>query len=210
MKLAKKDKMRLILGAAQRGPAVFVRQVWLALMDSFVRKRHLVFKLDRDSCEFGLKTGQDAVQVREILSSDAFELEEQAWLKDPEGSHDWGTVGWLEAGWRLWVLEKDDQIQALAWVRDAAHSRDFFVPLSEQEELFWHVYVLPQFRGGNLQGQLWSAIIANRMTHGVEGFFTNCRDYNMPSKLNIQKMGFLPVGYCDESRLTRRRVWRSY
>ncbi|WP_170359768.1 GNAT family N-acetyltransferase [Ruegeria arenilitoris] len=210
MKLVKKGKTQLILGAAQRGPGALARQVWLALMDSFVRKRHLVFRLDAGSREGGPKAGKNAAQVREILSPGDFPQDALALLNDPEAAHDWGAMGWLEAGWRLWVLEKDGHVQALAWVRDAAHSRDFFVPLNEYEELFWHIYVLPQYRGRNLQGQLWKAIVADRMADGVQGFFTNCRDYNVPSKLNIQKVGFVPVGHCDEGRLTRRRVWRSY
>lgn len=210
MKLAKKGKIQLIRGAAQRGPGVLARQTWLALMDSFVRKRHLVFRLDGKGSQCEPQVGLCTEKIREILTLDDLSREDMALLNDPSTAHDWGAVAWLKTGWRLWVLEDEGQIQALAWVRDAAHSGDFFVPIGAQEELFWHVYVLPQHRGKNLQEKLWRAVAAGRVSEGVEGFFTNCRDYNLPSRRNILKMGFVPVGHCDENRLTRRRIWRGY
>jgi GNAT superfamily N-acetyltransferase len=210
MNLAKKGKLQLIRGAARRGPVVLVRQLWLALMDSFVRKRHLVFRLGATSCAAQSQAGQDVQQVREIRSREDLTSDELASLTDPEAAHDWGMLEWLDAGWQLWVLTEEGRIQAVAWVRDAAHSRDFFVPLTDTEELFWHVYVLPRYRGRNLQGRLWDTIVASKISAGIDGFYTNCRDYNLPSRLNILKTGFSPVGHCNEYRLTHHRTWRQY
>lgn len=210
MKLAKKGKIQLIQGAARLGPGMLIKQVWLAFLDSFVRKRHLVFRLDTQNRSMSQPALSGGGRLREVLSADELDQPDLAWLTDPLAAHDWGTVDWLALGWRLWVLEEDDNVQALAWVRDATHSRDFFVPLGEREELFWHVYVLPDYRGRNLQERLWRMIAADRASDGVEGIFTNCRDYNLPSRKNILKMGFSPVGQCDENRIMRRRVWRSY
>ena len=210
MKLAKRGKIQLMLGAARLGPWLLVRQVWLALLDSFVRKRHLVFRLDPSGWIPPQDTNSGQAQLREVLSADDILKGKLAWLNDPVAAHDWGAAGWLQQGWRVWLLEENGQTLALAWVRNAEQSSDFFVPLGETEELFWHVYVLPGYRGRNLQQRVWSAIARHRIADGVTGFFTNCRDYNLPSRANIIKMGFSPIGHCDESRITRRRTWSEY
>ncbi len=210
MKLAKKGKIQLIQGAARLGPLMLIKQTWLAFLDSFVRKRHLVFKLDTRKGFMSQPSLKDGGRLREVLSADELKQPDLSWLTDPQAEHDWGAVDWLISGWRLWLLEEAGEVQALAWVRDATHSRDFFVPLGDKDELFWHVYVLPGYRGHNLQGQLWRMIAADRASDGVDSIFTNCRDYNLPSRRNILKMGFSPVGQCDENRIMRRRVWRSY
>lgn len=210
MKLAKKGKVQLILSAARLGPQALIRQIRLVLMDSLVRKRHLVFRLDAGKYTSRQDTGLEKARLREILSADDILQGELAWLNDPATAHDWGAVAWLKQGWQLWMLEEKGQVLALAWLRNAPQSRDFFVPLDDNEELFWHVYVLPQHRGQNLQERIWAAIAHLRSTAGIAGFFTNCRDYNLPSRANIEKMGFQAVGHCDESRIMRRRVWRGY
>lgn len=208
MQLAKKGKIQLMRGAARRGPRIFVRQAWLALADSFIRKRHLVFRLDVDG--WAREPALGHAQLREVLSASEISQAELDQLNDPSDIHDWGAIEWLELGWRLWLLGENKEILALAWVRDARQSSDFFVPLGDTEELFWHVYVMPRYRGMNLQERIWAAIASRRAADGITGFFTNCRDYNLPSRSNIVRMGFLPVGHCDESRLTRRRTWSEY
>ncbi len=208
--LRSRKKVVLLRGAARLGPNTLIKQAWLALADSFVRKRHLVFRLDASECEWLDEAVVGCAQLREFVSAKDIPPNELAWLNDSEDFHDWGSFRWLEQGWHLWLLQENEQILTLAWTRASRQSRDFFVPMKEKEELFWHVYVLPQYRGRNLQKRIWSAIACRRAAEGVTGFFTNCRDYNLPSRANIEKMGFLCVGHCDESRITRRRSWHAY
>jgi RimJ/RimL family protein N-acetyltransferase len=130
-------------------------------------------------------------------------------LIDPWKHIDWGEESWFHKGWRLWTAEQEGQLVALCWWRSAAQSRDFFCPLSQESEVLWHVTVIPEFQGNGMHIPLWLSLMRERVTDGVADFYTNCRDYNTPSRRNIERMGFSLIGYATDSRWTGRRKWHS-
>lgn len=207
-RLTGSTKMRLVRGAAARGPAAAVRQAGLVLADTVLRKKHLVFRVTAEEIAARPFAPPPGITFAEIPSWDALPAAFRERVEDPAEAIDWGAREWFDRGWRLWVgMDGPDRIAALGWWRSAAQARDFFVPVPEDAELLWHATVLPEYRGRRLQVPLCVCLMQHRARAGIRAFFTNCRDYNTPSRRNIQSMGFRCIGHCRESRLTGRRSW---
>jgi RimJ/RimL family protein N-acetyltransferase len=207
--LGQKKKVQLIQGAAGRGFMPFVRQTLLCAADSSLRKRHLVFRITADNVRNTPFTAPRDVFFREANSWDDLTKSAQSNLEDPGKGIDWGNQNWFDKGWRLWIAEKEDQLVSLGWWRSAQQSQDFFCPLPEDAEVLWHSTVLPEFQGQGLQVSLRLSLMRERVATGVTEFYTNCRDYNTPSRKNIERMGFRLIGYATDSKWTGRRNWHS-
>lgn len=199
------EKLDLVRAAARRSPAVAVRQLSPVLADTFVRQKHLVFHTPAQRLLAGAAPAAGGFGFREMPAAEALATLPQR-LPAPEGrAVDWGRPDWFVRGWRLWVAEQDGQIAALAWWRNAAQARDYLPALRADEELLWHCTVLPAFRGRNLQALAWHALARDRVADGIVGFYTNCRDYNLPSRRNIERVGFTCIGFIRIDRLSGRR-----
>lgn len=207
--LMRKNKVVLLRGAAKRGVRPFIKQVSLIAMDTLVRKKHLVFKASAADVKATTTYGDSDLQLREITSWESLMRVVEQQPHAPPSTFDLGKKEWFVNGWRLWIGEAEGRFTCLGWLRPAEHSKDFFCAMEEDAELLWHSSVLPEFRQHNFHVLLVVNTMRLRVEDGVSGFYINCRAYNIPSERNIAKMGFKPVGYCLESRLTKRRTWHS-
>jgi hypothetical protein len=210
--LSQKRKVQLLLGALGRGPATALAQGQRIALDSLVRQKHLVFRMDADTVLAQELPETPGIVFSEIPGWQALPAAFRARLEDPNAAPiDWGSRDWFDRGWRLWAaMEGKDNVAALGWWRSAEQSRDFFIPLPDDAELLWHVIVLPEYQGRRLQVPRAISLMQWRAREGVRAFFTNCRDYNTPSRRNIERMGFTCIGACTVSRITGRRRWLSY
>lgn len=199
------EKLDLVRAAARRGPAVAARQLSLVLADTFLRQKHLVFHAPAQRLLAGAAPAADGFGFREMSAAEALATLPQRLDAPGHRAVDWGRPDWFAHGWRLWVAERQGELAALAWWRGAAQARDYLPALRADEELLWHCTVLPAFRGCNLQAQAWQALARARTAAGITGFYTNCRDYNLPSRRNIARVGFTCIGFVRIDRLSGRR-----
>jgi hypothetical protein len=206
--LARRKKVQLIRGAAGRGVVPFLRQTALCLADSGLRQKHLVFRISADRIRSTPFDPPAGLSFREVSSLTDLSRGDQGRLADPQERIDWGDAGWFDRGWRLWVAEARDGLVALGWWRSAAQTQDFFCPLPATSEVLWHSTVLPEFQGQGLQVPLRVSLMRDRISAGTTEFYTNCRDYNTPSRRNILRMGFDCIGACTVSRITGHREFR--
>lgn len=200
-------KLAILRGAWQRGVRLLARQFWLISADAVWRRQHLVFRQDAAALAARTHTAPVGFTMREIGSLAELTEASRVRLAEADVASKWGAEDWFSLGWRLWIGEEDRRIAAFAWWRNAAESADFFVPVEPTQEVLWHVFVLPEYRGRNLHRILWAALAQNRVREGIAGFLTNCRDYNLPSRYNIETAGFVRIGACSENRYTGRRLW---
>lgn len=201
------NKLSMLRGAWRQGPGQVARQLWLIGADGLWRRRHMVFRQGADALAARNHPAPAGLKMREISALTQLSEMSRARLAKSDVASKWGAESWFDLGWRLWVAEEDGLLAALAWWRGAAESADFFVPLEQGQELLWHIFVLPEYRGRGLQRILWVALAQNRTRDGITDFLTNCRDYNIPSRRNIEKSGFVLIGACDENRYTGHRIW---
>jgi RimJ/RimL family protein N-acetyltransferase len=205
---ARRKKVQLIRGAAGRGLVPFLRQTVLCIADSGLRQKHLVFRISADKVRAMPFDPPPDMSFREVTSWDELSKGAQSRLSDPQEQIDWGDAGWFDRGWRLWVAESRAGLVALGWWRSAAQTQDFFCPLPATSEVLWHSTVMPEFQGKGLQVPLRVSLMRERVLGGVTEFYTNCRDYNTPSRRNILRMGFECIGACIVSKLTGQRRFR--
>lgn len=201
------QKAGLLRGAARRGPKAFFRQTWLAVADSILRQKHLVFRLASTKLlhqEFHPPEGWDFAEFH------AWEALPQAWrlqLSDLEpGKTYWGSAAWFDRGWSLWAASSDGQLGAVSWWCNAGQSREFFCRVPEDHGLLWQSAVMPAFLGSGLHVALLISVMRHQARRGVNGFFINCREYNTPSCCNILRMGFELIGYVTISKISGRRT----
>ena len=206
-KILRSNKADLLRGTARRGIGPLARQAGLTAADTLLRRKHLVFHaaardvLSVPAPEAGM------MDFRKIRSMDALPEDARRRLTAGDGALDWGEPDWFDRGWTLWTGSIGGRLACLGWWRSAAQARDFFCPMPPDTELLWQMVTLPEFRGRGLHVMFRLALMRARLEQGVAGFFINCRDYNTTSRRNILKMGFRPVGYCTDSRITGRRSW---
>lgn len=177
------------------------------MADSVLRQRHLIFHLDAGELREGMAALPEGMTFREVARLDGLPASDRQRLVAGGAGLEWGDAIWFEEGWRLWTGFRHGSLACLGWVRNAAQSRHFFIPLPEDAELLWHQTVLPEFRGHRLQMALMLSMMRWRRRSGIRHFFINCRDYNTPSRKNIVRAGFRPVGYYEISKITGMQQW---
>ena len=207
IRLLQKNKILLLRGAAKRGLQPFLRQTYLISMDLLLREKHLVFQVDATDVMKIQIHNTYGLTVREITSWESLLAIVRQQSSVTPNFLNLGNPEWLKLGWRLWIGELNGHLACLGWLRSAEQSADFFCPMSENSELLWHVTVLPEFRGRSFHVLLWLAIMRLRMPEGVARFYTNCREYNIPSRCNIRKAGLHCIGFSRYSKITKRRTW---
>jgi hypothetical protein len=202
-----KYKVVLLRAAARRGPLSFFRQGYLILMDRLWRKKHLVFRADAAdvlAVPVKIPVGMVTREIHSLYDLEAIIKRQTDYIR---GAVDLGQPDWFDLGWRMWIIEIDQKLACFGWLRSAEQSSDFFCHITEDSELLWHASVLPEYRGQNLHVLLWLVVMRIRIEQGVFRFYANCRDYNLPSRRNIEKMGLHLIGYSRDCRLTGRRSW---
>jgi len=205
--LGQKYKVVLLRNAARRGASAFLRQAHLIGLDMLLRKKHLIFYADATDVLAEKVPPAKGVIFTEMPSWNAFcEIVARQPVAVP-ATVELGSKEWFDRGWRLWIGEMDQRLACLGWLRNAEQSQDFFCQMKTSSELPWHVTTLPDFLGRNLHVLLWATLMRMRIESGVPCFYTNCRDYNIPSHHNIRKMGFRLIGYTIDSKITGRRTW---
>jgi hypothetical protein len=209
MRFLRKYKFQLLRGALQRGFITFIRQAYVIALDSMVRQKHLVFRATHEDIPRGFQQKDSTLSFREISSWKELREDDRKRLFDPQQAIDFGGVDWFDQGWRLWIGEIDGRLAVLGWWRGAKQSRDFFCSLPEDAELLGHVTTLPDSRGLGLHVMLWVTFMQERIKVGVNSFYTNCREYNIPSHRNILRMGYCCIGYCTVNKYTGHRKWHS-
>jgi len=205
--ILRSNKAALLRGAARRGIGPLARQAGLTAADTLLRRKHLVFYAAARDVLAAPAPEAGRIDFREIRSMDALPEDMRRRLTAGDGIVDWGEPDWFDRGWSLWTGAIDGRLACLGWWRAAAQARDFFCPMPPDTELLWHMTTLPEFRGQGLQAAFWLPLMRARLDSGITGFFTNCRDYNTASRRNILRVGFRPVGYCTDNRITGRRSW---
>ncbi|UWQ16081.1 hypothetical protein K3556_15990 (plasmid) [Aliiroseovarius sp. M344] len=201
-----KHKVILLRSSWKRGLRQFVRQAVLVLLDSTVRKKHMAFKLGADALR-ELPSLTDGSILTHGTKWDAFPQRLQKQIMQLDETVEWGDLSWFDKGWRLCVGEIEGRVVCIGWMRNAENSQDFFIKLPDKTELLWHLIVIPEFRGQRLHQRFWLMLMHDRAKDGVESFFTNCRDYNLPSFYNIQKLGFKLIGHRIDNKLTGKSRW---
>ncbi len=203
-----KKKVILLKSALRRGVGAFVRQGYLTGADVLLRT-HQVFRLDADDVRAADPQTVLPPQCREIRQwTDIPETLRQRLLAD-DGSIEWGARNWLDMGRRLWLGEVDGQVAFLCWFLNAEQAKDFWCPVPPDAEVIYQTTTLPEFRGRGLQVSFVQFLIRQRREDGIKSFFISCHAYNYTSYRNILKMGFRPIGYCSENRITRRLTWHA-
>ena len=207
MRLLKKYKVQLLRGALQRGFTAFIRQTYMIALDSAIRQKHLVFRATCEDIPHEFRLENITLSFREISSWDEIQDDDRKKLFDPQQAIDIGSADWFDHGWRLWIGEINGRLAVLGWWRDAEQSQNFFCPLPEDAEMLGHATTLPDFRGLGLHVTLWVVFMQERKKAHINSFYTNCREYNIPSHRNILRMGFRCIGYCTVSKWTKHRKW---
>lgn len=204
--LVKKKKVSLLLKSWKRGIFPFGNQLKLIVLDSAIRKKHLVFKLDAQNLTKA-STNTEQESLIHKMSWEEFPPYIRTQILEFDETIDWGDLSWFNNGWRMCVGELNNQVVSVGWLRDAQASSDFFVDMPIQSELLWHLTVVPDFQGRQLHAKFRLMLMQERADKGIQCFYTNCRDYNLPSYYNILKLGFQCIGYCTENRLTGGKRW---
>jgi len=205
--LSKRKKYVLLRSAFKRGWRPFMLQAYMTFADTFLRRRHLIYRA----------TAED-VRTRDIPVVPGLEFREVGrWEDLPESSRQrllddydfltWGDPSWFDKGWRLWIGEFGDKLATLTWWRPPEQCKDFFVELPPGAELIWQTVTMPEFRGRGLTTVQSLNLLKHRIDAGISAFYSCCEDYNTTSARNIPSRGFTMIGHTSQSKITGRRSW---
>lgn len=190
----------LLKKAWQRGFWSFISQSWLIFADSFLRKKEIVFHLDAQNVSLAPITLPDGLQFQEISRWEDLPASFRTRVMDPNSDLEWSGRTWFDKNRRLWVGIQDGAVATLGWWCGPEEAALHFFPIPAGAELFLHATTLPEYRGRNLHRLLRQTFMQARRKDGVTAFYAHVRDYNTPSRRNIVKMGFKPVGKIVEWR----------
>jgi RimJ/RimL family protein N-acetyltransferase len=110
------------------------------------------------------------------------------------------------AGGVLWIGRLDGQIANVGWTRTGDCVRTWFFPLADHWVVLSHFLTLPVSRGRGLYSCLMSHIVNRLAADGIDRFFIDCADWNLPSIRGIEKLGFRRLG-CGISSRKGRLIW---
>lgn len=184
----------------------FLRQVWLILADRFLRERELIFRLDADDVSMNQITLPKELRFREVTAWEELPKNFRARVMDPSSDLEWNGHDWFGKRRRLWVGFWNENVATLGWWCGPDEAGTHFYQIPQDSELFIHAMTLSEYRGRNLHRLLRLTCMQDRCKRGVRAFYVHCRDYNTPSRRNIEKMGFRQVGYIVKWRVLRHEV----
>lgn len=200
-------KVILLRSAYRRGLTSFLRQFWATFADVFLRRKHLIFRIDaRDVTNFDT-SGLPVLDCREITQWDDMPEHLGTRLEDPDENLEWGHKSWFGHNRRCWLGELEGQPACLMWWLDHTQSEHFFYDVPEGSEILFQTVILPEFRGRRLYYSLLSDLMRARIADGIEAFYGSCHEYNTTPARNMTRLGFKYIGAVRESRLTGRRRW---
>lgn len=202
--LREKKKLILLHSAYRRGIIPLTRQLYLSLLDIFLRRKYLVFALNIEPNSSNIQLDRPQINIQFIRSWEDIPSEIKSRLISGNENIEWGNRSFFSRPRKLWALRLDNRIATLGWLASPEFERDFIWPVPDTAEILHQVTVLPEFRGRGLQILHQKMLIDERVKIGVTSFYISCHEYNTTSHRNILRTGFSQIGYSRRSRLTGR------
>lgn len=192
-------RVALLQAALRAGVGPFIRQAWLIGADR-LRQKELIYRLDASEVTVTPPDLPPGLRFHEVTAWD--DLPEDFRTRVTTGDFQWNGRDWFGKR-RLWVGTVDGTVATLGWWCDTQETALHFFSIPVGAELLIHAATLPEFRGHNLHSLLRITCMQERVRQGTKAFYVHCLDYNTPSRRNIERMGFRPVGHTLTWRFLR-------
>jgi hypothetical protein len=118
----------------------------------------------------------------------------------------WDVQGFLEQGGKIWLGRLEGRLANLGGTRTGDRMDFYFFPLIPKSAVFSHFVTFPDFRGKNLFQAMMGKILLTLAGQGVEQFYIDCTDWNIPSIRGIERTGFQLIGHGQAGR-SGKLVW---
>ena len=115
-------------------------------------------------------------------------------IKTNQGLLGWNLEDGFHLGWQLWVVCIKGQFAGGSWMVLGSDSCDFMMQTDSEEAVIRQTSVLPGFRGRGIQRLLYQHMSGNLTKKDLRRIYISCWDYNIPSRRNIERCGFQPLG----------------
>lgn len=191
-----RQKTALLRAAWRRGAGPFLAQAVRSLRDSVWSQRHMVYRLTAAEA-LARPVPAEPLRCRPVDRWEDLPAPLRERLSAEGERLSWGRPEWFDAGWRLWLGERDGVPVTLCWLRPRARAADFFAPVPEGWELIWQVSTLPEHRGRRFYEACLDAVMRARAEAGTAGFLISCRDYNSTSRRTFARMGWTWLGFAE-------------
>jgi RimJ/RimL family protein N-acetyltransferase len=107
----------------------------------------------------------------------------------------WDMKEFMNQGGNLWIGRLKGQVANLGGTRTGDRMNAYFFPLISNSVVFSHFVTFPAFRGQNLYSAMMVRILRTLAEQGVEQYFVDCADWNLPSIRGIERAGFQRIGH---------------
>ncbi len=101
----------------------------------------------------------------------------------------------LDQGGKLWIGRLAERFANLGGTRTGDRMDAYFFPLISQSAVFSHFVTFPGYRGKNLFPAMLVGILRTLAGQGIEIFYIDCTDWNIPSIRGIERAGFQLIGH---------------
>ncbi len=118
----------------------------------------------------------------------------------------WDVRGFLEQGGKIWLGRLENELVNLGGTRTGDKIDSYFFPLVHHSAVLSHFVTFPAFRGKNLFQAMMVNILHTLAGQGVEQFFVDCNDWNIPSIRGIERTGFQLIGHGQAGR-SGKLIW---
>ncbi|NHA15368.1 GNAT family N-acetyltransferase [Thioalkalivibrio sp. XN279] len=92
----------------------------------------------------------------------------------------------------MWVAMFDDTVAGVLHSRRGKHFLNWFVPLRDEDIVFFRVRTYPQFRGRGICPSMYRYIMHQELPDDARAF-ADCAIYNKSSRRSLEKAGFQTI-----------------
>lgn len=210
LKIKDRKKVILIKSSMKHGISCFSKQIYLSFCDTFLRRRHLIYRANKEDILKKEIVKVDGLSFREVKGWCDFRKNTQQYLLQNRELLQWGDPSWFDRGWRLWVGEFGEDLATLSWWIPYENVQNFFIEIPSDSELMWQSTTIPKYRGRGLFTHHRLNLLRDRIDNGVNCFFVCCEEFNSTGKKNLPKQGFRLMGHHTRNKITGREKWRPF
>lgn len=179
-----------------------VRLVFTFILSKFIRRREIVFKIDRLSELGDILSSEGRVDADQNVSITKYECWDDVpstYLKRIESygeSVSDDVLKNINSGGLLWVVTCSNTFAGIAISMKGENINKCFLPLKNEDIVISQCAIFDDFRGKGLYPLLLRNIAVQQVTLNEQvNIYISCLDWNIPSINGILKAGFKFIGF---------------